>query len=217
VLAQAASFALLAAISPTALLIVAIYLGTAEPRKTAVYYLAGAVVMSVITAAVAVIAIRAAGLNLQRSHAPRYGLRLGLGVLALATAALMSRRKPAPAGASQSGLVARLAAEPSPRVAFVAGVLLFAPGVTFIAAVQVIATARAGLALTTVGVAVVVVIAVMTVWLPLAAYLAAPDFTASKLQVLNAWPRAHGRTLAMAAVTIAGVALVLNGALGLAR
>jgi hypothetical protein len=57
----------------------------------------------------------------------------------------------------------------------------------------------------------------MTVWLPLAAYLAAPDFTASKLKALNAWLRAHGRTLAMAAVTIAGVALVLNGALGLAR
>ncbi len=148
---------------------------------------------SVVTAAIAVIVIRAAGLNLQRSHAPRYGLRLGLGVLALAAAVLMSRRKPALAGASKPGLVARLAAEPSPRVAFFAGVLMFAPGVTFIAAVQVIATARAGLALTTVGVAVVVIISVMTVWLPLAAYLAAPEFTASKLTALNAWLRAHGR------------------------
>ena len=216
-LAQAASLALLAAISPTALLILAVYLGAAEPRRTAAYYLAGAIVMSVITAAIAVVVIRAAGLNLQRSHTPRYGLRLGLGVLALAGAVVMSRRKPAPAGTAQGGLVSRLAAEPSPRIAFLAGLLIFAPGVTVIAAVQVIATAQAGLALTTVGVAVVVVISVMIVWLPLAAYLAAPTFTASKLKALNGWLRLRGRAIAIAVMTIAGAVLVLNGALGLAR
>jgi hypothetical protein len=217
VLEQAASFAFLAAISPTALLILAVYLGTAQPRRTAALYLAGAIIMSVITAAAAVIVIRVAGLNLQRSHAPRYGLRLGLGVLALAAAALMSRRKPAPAGAPQRGLVARLAAEPSPLIAFLAGLLMFAPSVTFIAAVQVVATARAGFALTTVGVAIVVTISVMIVWLPLAAYLAAPGFTARKLKALNGWLRAHGRMLALTAMTVAGAVLVIDGALGLAR
>src|SRR6516225_1917504 len=48
VLGQAAGLALLSALSPTALLVVAVYLGSARPRETAVCYLAGAVTMSVI-------------------------------------------------------------------------------------------------------------------------------------------------------------------------
>jgi len=45
-LLQAAGFAVLAALSPTALLITAIYLGSARPRTTALCYLAGAVLIS---------------------------------------------------------------------------------------------------------------------------------------------------------------------------
>jgi hypothetical protein len=40
-LAEAAGFAFLAALSPTALLIAAIYLGSARPRRTVLCYLAG--------------------------------------------------------------------------------------------------------------------------------------------------------------------------------
>jgi hypothetical protein len=47
-LLQAAGFAVLAALSPTALLITAIYLGSARPRTTAVCYLAGAVLISTV-------------------------------------------------------------------------------------------------------------------------------------------------------------------------
>jgi uncharacterized membrane protein len=47
-LAQAAGFAVLAALSPTALLITAIYLGSARPRTTALCYLAGAVLISTV-------------------------------------------------------------------------------------------------------------------------------------------------------------------------
>ena len=47
-LAQAAGFAFLAALSPTALLVAAVYLGSGRPRLTAVCYLAGAVLMTLI-------------------------------------------------------------------------------------------------------------------------------------------------------------------------
>jgi hypothetical protein len=47
-LLQAAGFAVLAALSPTALLITAIYLGSARPRTTALCYLAGAVLISTV-------------------------------------------------------------------------------------------------------------------------------------------------------------------------
>ena len=47
-LLQAAGFAVLAALSPTALLITAIYLGSARPRTTALCYRAGAVLISTV-------------------------------------------------------------------------------------------------------------------------------------------------------------------------
>jgi hypothetical protein len=220
VLGQAASFALLAAVSPTALLVLAVYLGSAQPRRTAGLYLIGAVVMSVITAAIALIVIRATGLNLPVNRAPRYGLRLGLGVLALVAAAYIYRRTPAvsaepgtPPG--QKKLISRLVDDPTPATAFAAGLLLFAPGLTFIAAVQVVATARAGTALTAIALIIVVVISVVIVWLPFVAYLAAPDYTSRKLRALNGWLRAHGRTIMLTVLVGVGVALILNGALAL--
>ena len=45
-LLQAAGLALLASLSPTALLLVAVYLGSDRPRLIAAFYLAGAVAMS---------------------------------------------------------------------------------------------------------------------------------------------------------------------------
>ncbi|HYY19883.1 MAG TPA: hypothetical protein VE864_13680, partial [Streptosporangiaceae bacterium] len=88
-LAQASEFAVLAAISPTALLVIAVYLGSARPRRTGAYYLAGAVLMS---------------------------LRLGLGILALAAGAFVVTRKPKPPDPDKpdKGIVSRMIANPSP-------------------------------------------------------------------------------------------------------
>jgi uncharacterized protein (DUF2342 family) len=52
VLGQAAGFALLAAVSPTALLVMAVLLGSANPRGTALMYVAGAIIMTVAMAVV---------------------------------------------------------------------------------------------------------------------------------------------------------------------
>ena len=54
-LIQAAGLALLASLSPTALLVAAVYLGSARPRLTAVIYLTGAVVMSLVMGIVVII------------------------------------------------------------------------------------------------------------------------------------------------------------------
>ncbi len=90
---QAAGFALLAAISTAALLVMAVFLSSTEPRRIAVNYTLGAFVMTVVTAIAALVIIRSAGLNLSRGHDPRYGLRLGLGVLALASAVVLYLRQ----------------------------------------------------------------------------------------------------------------------------
>jgi hypothetical protein len=217
-LAQAAGFALLAAVSPTALLVMAVFLGSDNPRRTALMYVAGAALMTAATAVAVLFIIRAAGLNQPRQHDPRYAVRLGLGVLALAAAFIVSRRKgPAP-GASQSGpgMLSRLTAQPTPGTAFAAGLILFAPGAMFIAAVQVIATANAHPPITVLGLVIVVAVSLLVVWLPLVTYLAAPDTTTRRLKALNGWLRARGKALAVGALAIGGITLVINGALGLA-
>jgi hypothetical protein len=228
-LLQAAGFAVLAALSPTALLITAIYLGAARPRTTALCYLTGAVLISTIVGIAVLLLLRYGNFQLPGHRAPRYGLRLGLGLLILAAIAVVARRKPRllglsgpPRGSGQpgqpgqgKGIVSRLVSSPSPLTAAVVGMLIFGPGVTFIAAIQVIATARAGVTLSALGLVIVIVINVAFVWLPFLAYLAAPDLTTRKLTAFNAWLRAHGRILLMLVLLTAGAILTVNGLLGL--
>jgi hypothetical protein len=215
---QAAGFALLASISPTSLLVMAVWLGSANPRRMALFYVTGAVIMTVTMAVVVLLVIRLTGLNLQRHHDPRYGLRLGLGVIALASAAFVFYRrlhKPRAEPKQGKGFIQRLISRPSPWAAFVSGVLLFAPSATFIAAVQVIATSNADVAEVAVAVVVVVAITSLIVWLPLLGYLAAPEATERRLAQLNGWLRTHGKTLVVYALAVGGAVLIVDGALGL--
>ncbi|HTR94830.1 MAG TPA: GAP family protein [Trebonia sp.] len=269
-LAQAAGFAVLAAISPTALLVMAVFLGSDNPRRIAGLYTLGAVIMTVVMAVTVLLVIEATGLNQPRQQEPRYGLRLGLGILALLFAVVMimrARRAPAAVGVTprpapaamegaavtgaprpaptveaptveagtveagtagggivaepasvkdkerKPGLLARLTASPRPLTAFLAGLILFAPSATFIAAVQVIATSNADISLVALAMLIVIVLTALTVWLPLIAYFAAPEATTRALRNANAWLVANGKMLVVSALLIAGVALVVNGAL----
>jgi hypothetical protein len=223
VLAEAAGFAFLAAISPTALLVMAVFLSSAEPRRNALMYTAGAIAMTVAAAVAAFVILRAAALNLPSRHDPLYGLRLGLGMLALAAGAVLSRRRrpaaeAAVAAEAEAGrnLVSRLTAQPSPRTAFTAGLIVFAPSITFLAAVQVIATAGTRPLVTFVALLIVIVVCLLLVWLPLFGYLAAPSATTGLLKWCNGWLRAHGREVTVWALGIGGLALVVSGTLGLA-
>jgi hypothetical protein len=216
-LIQAAGLALLAALSPTALLVAAVYLGSARPRLVGSFYLAGAFVMSLIMAVVILEILR--GVNLQRpgEHTPRYGLRLGLGILLLAAAAVAARRKPKPPDPLKphQGIVSRMVADPAPLSAFLVGILIFAPGVTFLAAVQVIATARASLDLTVLALVIVVVINVLLVWLPIVLHLVFPDATTRYLTAFNGWLRAHGKVILVCVLVAVGGIMVVNGIYGL--
>ena len=168
-LGEAAGLAVLAAISPTALLVAAVYLGSARPRQTLLFYLIGALLMSAVMGVVVLLVLRAGGFATPRHRTPRYELRLILGILLVLGGLLLARRKPKPPDPDKppSGLVNRLIASPAPYTSFLAGLLIFAPGVTFIAAIQVVATAKASPDLTAVALALIVVINVSLVWLAL--------------------------------------------------
>ena len=218
-IAQVAGLALLAALSPTALLVAAVYLGSARPRQTTVFYLTGAVLMSTTIAVVVLVVLRSVGLNRPDQHTPRYGLRLGLGLLLFAVGAVLAvrhrRRRPDPSKKKKPGLVSRMVASPSPLSAFCVGILIFAPGVTFLAALQVIATTRASIGVTAAAVAVAVAIDVLLVWLPLLFHLIAPGLTQQRLKAFNGWLRAHGSVLLVGAIIAVGVIMVADGCYGL--
>jgi hypothetical protein len=217
-LIQAAGLALLAALSPTALLVAAVYLGSARPRLTSAFYLAGAVAMSLLIGVIVLVVLRSTGLSAPAERAPRYGLRLGLGILLLAAAAFVAVRKPrTPDPAKpQRGLMSRMIADPAPLSALAVGLLVFAPGVSFLAALQVIATANASVELTALATVVVVVINVALVWLPLVLHLFAPHATERRLKAFNGWLRAHATSLLIAVFGVVGAIMVFNGAYGLA-
>jgi Sap, sulfolipid-1-addressing protein len=216
-LIQAAGLALLAALSPTALLVAAVYLGSTRPRVVTGFYLAGAVIMSLVMAVVILAILR--GVNLQRpaEHEPKYGLRLGLGILLLVAAVVVARRKPRPPDPAKAdqGFISKLVADPAPISAFVVGLLIFAPGVTFLAAVQVIATARASLDLTVLALVIVVVINVLLVWLPIVLHLVFPAATTRYLTAFNGWLRVHGKLILIGVMVAVGGIMVVNGIYGL--
>jgi len=215
---QAVGFALLAALSPTALLIAAVYLGSARPRLTGLFYLAGAVTMTVIMAVVVLLVLHSVGLNQPREHDPRYGVRLGIGVIALVAGVVVALRKPKPPDPEKpvQGVMSKLVASPGPVSAFIVGILVFTPGVTFIAAMQVIATAQASIEAIVTAAILVVIINVLLVWLPIVLHFVAPAATSRYLTAFNGWLRAHGHALLAGVLVVAGVVLIINGSLGLA-
>jgi hypothetical protein len=220
-LAEAAGFAILATLSPTALAVMTFFLGSVNPRRTALLYVAGAMLMTIVMAVAMLYAIRAAGLNLRSGYDARYGLRLAVGILSLALGVVLGIRGPREPRKPREdkparGVMSRLVSRPTARAAFVAGLVVFTPTTTFIAAVQVIATANADVPATALGLTIVVLLRAMIPWVPLLAYLAAPDATAGRLGAWNTWLRVHGRTLTIAVLAICGIALVVNGTLGLA-
>jgi len=215
---QAAGLALLAGCYPPAMLIAALYLASVRPgRMTALYVIGGAVIVTVVGTA-ALLAIRDGGLSLHRQQHTRYGLRLALGVVALVAAVLIYRRKPKqpdPAKPKKRSLIDRLAAEPRPRTAFIAGVVMFGPSLTFIAAVQVVATAKASVAATVGAMVMVIVITLAFAWIPLVAYLVAPEFATGKLRAFEVWLRRHRKPVLVGAVGLIGMVLVIQGITGL--
>jgi hypothetical protein len=161
--------------------------------------------------------LRNAQLSHPDDHTPRYGVRLGLGILLCLAAVVVARRKRPPPDPDQAqrGLLSRMVASPAPLSAFLVGVLIFAPGATFLAALQVIATSNSSIELTALAVLVVVVINVILVWLPIVVHVVAPDRTTRYLTSFNGWLRTHGRTILVGVLIVVGAIMVANGIYGL--
>jgi len=224
-LSEALGLALLAAITPTALLVGAVFLGSDNPRRTGLFYLAGAITMTVVMAIVVFAVLRAGHLYKPHEHQPRYGLRLGLGVVLLLLGGYYLRRGPRPPKPpkppkpgkkpKQGSLIFRLTERPGPWTAFLVGILVYSPSVTFVAAVQTVATSKQNLAQSALALALVVVVTLLFIWLPFGLFLLAPERTSRQLHSFNEWLRSHGHLLVIVISLGAGALLTLDGILGL--
>ena len=216
---EAAGLSVVAAFSPPVMLIAAIFLASAKPgRFTALFVIGGAVMVTVVGIA-GLLVIRDLGLSLPHHQHTRYGLRLAIGLLALVAAVVVYRRKPKPrdpAKPKKRSPVERLSSEPKEMTAFLAGILMFGPSLTFLAAVQVVATASAGTAATIGAMIMIVVLTLAFAWLPLLAYMIAPARTTRTLKAFDMWLKRHSKTVLVAAMAIIGVALIAQGITGLA-
>ena len=221
-LTEAAGLAFLAAISPTALLVAAVFLGAANPRRTVLMYLAGAIVMTAVIATVVFVVLRAGHLYKPQERHARYGLRLGLGLLLLlpapsSCAAAGSRRtRPRPGEAEGPG--PDLADD---RPAGAEGSLhrraswSTRPSLTFVAAVQTVATSKDSVAESVLALILVIAITLLFVWVPFVLYLLMPERTGRVLRAFNAWLRTHGHQILVGALVLGGVVLTIDGILGL--
>jgi hypothetical protein len=215
-LIQAIGLALLAALSPTAVAVSAVFLRSANPHRMVLIYLTGAIVMTAIMAAILFAVLQSGHLYRPAERQPRFGLRLGLGLAMLLAGAYLKRRgpkRPDPAR-SGKGIITMLTARPAATTAFIVGLLVYTPSLTFIAAVQAVATAKHSLPASIATLSLVTVITVAFAWLPLMLYLLAPDQTGSVLRGLDGWLRLHGYVLIVAGLLIAGILLTVNGILG---
>jgi threonine/homoserine/homoserine lactone efflux protein len=220
-LTEVAGLALIAAISPTALLVAAVFLGAANARRTVLIYLAGAFVMTAVMATVVFVVLRAGHLYKPHQRQARYGLRLGLGLLLFLGAGFVwrrSRKKPDPVKAPKEkkpGLISRMIARPGPKEAFLVGVLVYSPSVTFVAAVQTVATSGESVGEAVAVLALVIVITLLCVWVPFVLYLLMPERTGRLLRTFNAWLRTHGHEILVGALFLGGLVLTVDGITGL--
>jgi threonine/homoserine/homoserine lactone efflux protein len=220
-LTEAAVLALIAAISPTALLVAAVFLGAANPRRTVLLYLAGAITMTAVMAIIVFVALRAGHLYKPHQRQARYGVRLGLGLLLLLAAAFFLRRgkkAPDPAKAAKKkdkGLINKMIARPGPKEAFFVGILVYSPSLTFVAAVQTVATSTDSVAESAGVLVLLIVITLLCVWVPYVLYLLAPERTGRILRSFNAWLRTHAHQIVVGALFLGGLVITIDGITGL--
>jgi hypothetical protein len=113
------------------------------------------------------------------------------------------------------GLIGKMIAKPGPKEAFIVGLLVYGPSLTFVAAIQEVATSKDSVAASIGAIAFVIAITVLFIWLPLVLYLIAPERTGRVLGNFNGWLRSHGHVLAVGALAIGGVVVTIDGILGL--
>lgn len=83
------------------------------------------------------------------------------------------------------------------------------------AAIQTVATSSEDVGPSIAAILLIIAISLAFAWVPLLLFLLRPERTLSLLSAVNGWLRSRGHVMAIGALLIGGVALTINGILGL--
>lgn len=210
---QAIPMALVASMYPLGLAVLAVLAEMQQPRARVAVFLTGAVACTLGAGFVVVFVLHGAGLGGRGQQTPRYGLRLALGVVLLIAGGVVAWR-PARPRAGQSRIMG-LAARGGLFAALLAGLAMYLPSPVYLTALQDVGSSKLNTAGLVVWVVFVALLALITLEVPVLAFLLAPEWTIGKLRAVSAWRARHGHTLLVAVLAALGLWLVIDGLTGL--
>lgn len=211
--------AIAAAFYPTLVAVVVLLLGRPRPGRLLLFFLSGAVTVSVTIGLVAVFALGSSDLGGHRRTVGAWVNIVG-GLLAFAAAALLLRAhrrrdRPRPAAKGGPSRTQRALAHGSGWVAFVAGIVLNLPSVFYLVGLKDIALGDYSTVESVLLVLGFNAIMFALVEVPLIAYAVAPEATHARVERVNGWLGRNGRLLTAAIAFAIGVLLVGRGLVAL--
>jgi hypothetical protein len=201
---------------PTLITIVVLALRVPQPVRILAWFLFGGLLTTITIGLILVFALQDASFVSGSSRSADPILNIAGGLLALAGALYLSRRKPAtaepaPSGSKQSGLTQK-AVERGGVVAFVAGVVLnIVPGAFPFVALKDIAQLDVSDAGKVASVVVFYVIMFAFAEVPIVAYLFAPERTTARVNDFNEWLRRNSTRVAVYVLVVVGIYLLVRG------
>lgn len=210
-LAEVITPALAAAVWPPALLFLAFLLGTSNPRKRALVYLAGAIVVTLGFGFVAVVFLQGVGLSRGAHPVAHAWIDVVLGVLLLVCAAVLARYP-------------RLLSSATPRerrelgvlALFVTGMAMYSPSPFYLASLHAITKADLNGVEIAFSVIIVAAIYMSMIEIPIVLYLVWPQRTTRWLDSWNRQLSRHGRKIMIVAAILIGAYLLVSGIIQLA-
>ncbi|HET6504274.1 MAG TPA: GAP family protein [Amycolatopsis sp.] len=207
-LSEAVPAAFGAAIYPPALLFIAFLLVNPQPRRRALIFLAGAVLITLGVGFLVVLALQGSGVESTRHRTVPPWIDLALGIVLVAFALAVYLRPPrGPKAAKRDrelGLIGLLGV----------GIFMYAPSPLYLSSLHSIAKANAGLLVTVLSIVLVAAIYMLLIEIPIIAHAIWPDTTVRGVTAVNTWLTRHGRTIII--IVAAGFGAYLIGS-GIAR
>ena len=230
-LGQIFFLSLLAMFNPTLLAAVTLMLLSEHPKRLMLGYLLGAYTTSITVGLLIVFSLHDSGAvsTSKRTIGPGEDLVIG-GLLLLIAYVLGSdrdarlrerraRRKEAKrarsGGEEREALPLRMLGRGSPRIAFVVGMLLSLPGVSYLTGLSRIDKLDAAAVPTALLVIAFCLIQQLLLEVPLVGYMLRPQGTQRAVDDFRAWLGRNGRTAGVWVAVVLGVLLVIRGIVGL--